>query len=153
MRTIKFRGKRSDTKEWVYGFYGLSLDDKHYIIEATFDHSGDRCYFFDTEVIPETVGQFTGLTDKNGKEIYEGDIVSFDGNMTADDTMGFEPNGFIYDENSIHCVVWGDEYACWEVDFQNDEHWKYKRDTRHLLITNSCKVIGNIHDNPELLHE
>ena len=151
MRTIKFRGKRVKNGEWVYGYY-FDCHNGNSFIKETLSRDGVLGNE-DFMILDFTVGQFTGLTDKNGKEIYEGDIVSFDGNMTADDTMGFEPNGFIYDENSIHCVVWGDEYACWEVDFQNDEHWKYKRDTRHLLITNSCKVIGNIHDNPELLHE
>jgi len=128
MRTIKFRGKRSDTKEWVYGFYGLSLDDKHYIIEATFDHNGDRCYFFDTEVIPETVGQFTGLTDENGKEIYEGDILQ-------------DKN----DEDKV-AVYWDDEDGFWSP---------YELPTTKVVcyypMWTIMKVIGNIHDNPELL--
>ena len=69
-RTIKFRGLRTDGKGWVYGGY----------FQHTPDEDGVRYYIFDfnegaVEVIPESVGQFTGCYDKNGKEIYEGDIL------------------------------------------------------------------------------
>lgn len=95
--------------------------------------------------------QYTGLKDKNGKDIYEGDILSFAGNMTADDTFSFEPNGFIYDEDSIHQVVWNEKLALWELDFDEKDPPKYKRDTRYLMTAGHCKIIGNIHQNPELL--
>lgn len=95
--------------------------------------------------------QFTGLHDKNGKEIYEGDILSFAGNMTADDSFGVEPNGYIYDEENTHPVCWNDKLAGWEPSFAPDEEWKYKRDTRGLMCSGNCEVIGNIHESPEVV--
>jgi uncharacterized phage protein (TIGR01671 family) len=127
-RVIKFRGKRIDTGEWVEGFYWASLDptsveDKwrgHYI------HNGVNIQE-PWKVHPSTVGQFTGLVDKNGKEIYEGDVVEV-GNK-----YGYYQAKVYWDKKDM-------TYNLSIKDF-----------TLSTYISNHLKTIGNIHDNPELL--
>ena len=131
MREILFRGKRIDNCEWVTGFYvhyddtkDNHKDDCDYIVGI---HTGEHFPFF--EVIPETVGQYTGLTDKNGKKIFEGDILTahFVSNRYKQQfEVIFEKGIFFFDNKCVKVPVW-DIY--------------------------SLKVIGNIHDNPELLKE
>ena len=109
MRTIKFRGLRTDGKGWVYGGY----------FQHTPDEDGFRYYIFDfnegaVEVIPESVGQFTGLHDKNGKEIYEGDIVT-DGvgkyKIIYDLKLaGYQPYCIFRDDPENYCEVIGNVF-------------------------------------------
>jgi hypothetical protein len=75
-RQIKFRGKRIDDGTWVYGSYQADVMclNKHTII-----YSDNEGFYCEDEVIPETVGQFTDLHDRNGKEIWEGDLFKIDG--------------------------------------------------------------------------
>ena len=126
-REIKFRGK--DPKGgWVEGYYLQDLTQgkmRSYIFNCP-------CYW---EVIPETVGQYTGLLDKNGKEIYEGDIIrSYDS------------------ENNpiIHSISWDNKMACYVATMLQypllggsiDKGW---------IDEFEKEVIGNVFDNPELL--
>ena len=140
MREIIFRGKRVDGT-WVVGCYVNHLtrmlcpigdflkegDEKHYIVKSGFaDWNMPRDLEF-VEVIPETVGQYTGLTDKNGNKIFEGDIVKA--------TYDFGPAG---EKERIVEVVFGSFGT-------NLQDWIFKEDG-YLP-----EIIGNIHDNPELL--
>lgn len=72
-RQIKFRGLRVDGKGWVYGFYVFTSNKYHQILTGKWDRKCGCHYSY--EVIPSSVGQFTGLLDQNGKEIYEHDIL------------------------------------------------------------------------------
>lgn len=123
MRTIKFRGKSILTDEWLYGNLVNSADNKRFGILVNDKDSYDEC-----EVAPETVGQFIGLYDCDGKEIYEGDILDYNG-LTVE--VRFVRGVFAFLANGNL-----DEELC--------------GDCRTDLF---AKVIGNIHDNPELLKE
>ena len=117
MREILFRGKRKVCDEWVYGFPFISRKSKYKIKWYDGYYGSSKT----SEIYPESIGQFTGLTDKNGKKIFDGDILKWE------------------------AEEWGKEYCepvVWDYSFlgvrQND--WQ-----------EFCEVIGNIHDNPELL--
>ena len=126
-----FRGRQTDKEKWIYGVpvKGTGEDDSEIlIIESVFkcdEYACRGCEF--TPVIPSTVGQYTGLKDKNGKRIFEGDIVIYE----RDEEIG----QIAYHENEAMFVV---EFDTWLTDFDH----MYGKD---------LEVIGNIHDNPELL--
>lgn len=124
MKQILFRGKRVDNDEWVYGFLVEALNcvtDKNetFIIEqdATYFTYGE--FACAVEVKPETVGQFTGLCDKNGNKIFEGDIVE-----SPHGTQGF--------------IEWQNAECAFLVNIGDD--WQTMDDCPY-------KVVGNIYDN------
>lgn len=128
MRTIKFRGKSILTDEWFYGDLVHSADKKRTAILVNDKDSYDEC-----EVDPETVGQFTGLMDKNGKEIYEGDIVKWS-------------NGMLYAVKFWDGMFYASVEECNEGILGGFP--------LHRLIEyedGRCEIVGNIHDNTELL--
>ena len=128
MRQIKFRGKRKDGV-WVYGdLMHLEKDFKPLI--KIIDWSTK-----DQEVDPDTVYQFTGLVDRNGKDIYEGDVCNCSYGYTNDKT------GVVYYED-----------GCFYVD---DKHPSGNMPLKSLVKSeaNRIEIIGNIFDNPELLNE
>lgn len=122
MRPIKFRG-RTHNNVWVYGYYEYQELVKTHIIRQ------EGCTF---EVIPETVGQFTGLLDKNGTEIYEGDIVSVDDFSSA---YSSPYTGKVVMRGGQWCVEYYKEYRCCPPLFFDD------------FADRKTEVIGNIYDN------
>ena len=124
MREILFHGKRIDNGEWVKGFY-VCIPDTHYIMTGKFDSLTNGIINSEAyKVDPSTVGQFTGLEDKLGTKIFEGDVI---------DDLGVE-----------YIVVFDSDYAQFRGKFDG-----WNAEISH--IASRCEVIGNIHDNPELL--
>jgi uncharacterized phage protein (TIGR01671 family) len=138
-REIKFRGKLSHSKEWIEGNLIIASDGNYYIIPFDVFVPDGHHLMIDSDnpfwVDEKTVGQFTGLLDKNGKEIYEGDIYQVAANKKY--TVKF-CNG----ETSLH-EWYGGAFVLWlneETFFPFDE-----------LAMSTGEVIGNIYQNPELL--
>ena len=125
MREIKFRGKRLDNEEWLYGSLVI-LNGRYFIFDDANRH----------EVDPTTVGEFTGLKDKNGKEIYEGDVIRSP--LSEDKTR---PHRIFY--HTGNAAFMGALVDRKELCYLRlDQDWIYKF---------GKEVIGNIHDNLELL--
>ena len=132
MREIKFRGKTKDGR-WVQGVpikngFG-KLTFMCFATSDLFSCPMEQIYKFCIEVIPETVTQYAELKDKNGVEIYEGDIV-----ISQDGT-----GGLVYK----HIVEWNEFYKRFEPMGEDEAHFNRE----------SCEVVGNIYENPELLKD
>lgn len=130
MRMIKFRAKALVNNEWVYG-------DLH--IRSAFAHihtDEEARYKIDTD----TIGQFTGLLDKNGNEIYEGDIVDFDDTPYCVNSSKYQ--GVVV----MHNGTWGVQHyeKCFDV-------YLYSPLFADDFANRKTIILGNIHDNPELL--
>lgn len=138
MREILFRGKTYNDK-WVQGLL-VQMDDHLTQIRKL---GSDGIGYYDYSIVPSTVGQFTGLTDKSGKKIFEGDILSIaqKGNGIGD---YFYPP-LKYPSNAI--VKWDKCSWMWEIIAEQRYYLTFPDAWCHF----ECKIIGNIHDNPELL--
>ena len=121
-RQIEFRGKRIDNSEWAYGYYIENKCDNHFIYEV--ELKGNLVWNI-YEVDPSTIGQFTGLVDKNGKRIYEGDIIK----------------GKEWEKGTSHRHIGIVEYI--SNSFRSVGINKYLG--FHGSVDGSYEVIGNIH--------
>lgn len=142
MREILFRGKRIDNGEWIYGYLNQHRGNIRYDCDC--EPIADGCYYIndwqtkidtvmygqDYKVDPDTIGQFTGLTDKNGMKIFEGDIIEYtDG---CNDWLG--------------AVKYASDDAQFVVRFIGGDVESFDN-----LYSGDCEVIGNIYDNTERL--
>lgn len=144
MREIIFRGKRTDNGEWVKGYYSAELYSNTHYISAWYYGSYAELQKF--EVDPETIGQFTGLTDVNGTRIFEGDIVKTHyGNAVKADFV--EQVVFF---NGIFCTMYKpNAAACGWYSIIGGP----RPISPTTVYMDRVEVIGNLHDNPELLNE
>jgi uncharacterized phage protein (TIGR01671 family) len=147
MREKLYRGKRKDNGEWVEGLPSYGIDGT--VSEIEIFHKWGDCEV--VEVIPKTVGQYTGLKDKNGKKIFEGDLLRFPAKSEWEKT-----NYEVYE------VFWHNNDCC-------DNHIGWQMNRIHFCgaicgkdigftnfkpkYTSRMEVIGNIFDNPELLKD
>ena len=137
MREIKFRGYNKELGRWFYGYLFIVTDGRNFIrcVAKREEKVGES--FFDMLVEKDSVGQFTGLKDKNGKEIYVGDIIKW---ITIGEEGGnFEDIGVETDMGNH------------EVIFENGKFTTTKPNIPIGHINKRCEVIGNKFENPELL--
>ena len=158
MREILFRGKRVDNGEWVEGslirsdeFYGDKRKKPLYYIcpfDTTFEY--DECYDDSDEVNPDTIGQYTGLIEKNGTKVFEGDIVKYTRTRMYAPSASFNGQDLV----SKHLIYWNEDKHCFYQDHYTEKRcigaggivFKDERTEENII-----EVIGNIYDNPELL--
>ena len=134
MREILFKAKRKDNGEWVEGYYRADPDlDTHYICGWNYyaSENGLEREPFEEEINPDTICQYTGLTDKNGKKIWENDIV--EERYRGVITMRYH-------------VLWDFKEASWMLETKSSARYGI-----YALNQRKFEVVGNIFDNSDLL--
>ena len=149
MREVKFRGHDADLKKWHHGNYYFYTDTIYCIAsDKDREENEHHCILFDgfcdwgmprphykAIVDGKSIGQYTGLKDKSGKEIYEGDIIGFDDCTSTE--SGYR------EQQCVGVVEWSDETVSFEVS--------NRLSAESYEVLSECLVIGNIYENPELL--
>ena len=140
MREILFRGKRADNGEWTTGT-PFFVKDRCKMIHAVAVHPDFLCegnvyYSEGYPVIPDTIGEYTGLTDKNGKKIFEGDIVHMNSKK-----FGLSGHGVVVYRNGGFAIY----------DRKRNRLYPFMQNGQYNA--GDYRVVGNIHDHKELLHD
>ena len=161
-REILFKAKRKDNGEWVEGYY-CKLDETtycisedyerypvpthHYILHETMTDWGLPNRFLQIEIDPDTLSQYTGLTDKNGKRIWENDILRY--------SYDYDGSPFLKDGEEIKyrvgAVFWSEWRGSWAVCGRGNKKCTNNDGLKYNRNPNRAEVIGNIFDNPEVL--
>lgn len=132
MKSVEFRGKRKDNDEWIKG----DLLQGNYICDITEISDNESVDGSRYEVIESTIGQYTGIEDKNGIKIFEEDIVSIDNGRIVGEV--------VFDEDYLAYYIYiREQYLIDEFENGPQPLYEYKE---------NLQVIGNIHDNLDLLN-
>lgn len=127
-----WRGRSLRNKEWVTGYYVCLNNKIHHIYIGRAESTIEGLFTIYDEVDPSTLGECAGLPDKNGKTIFEGDICTVAMSNISDDEYGI----VVYDEDEAVFII---DFGTYTINFCNN------------VNSSAVEIVGNIHDNPELL--